>query len=199
MTSGKEKAWKTLNNLNPLKVCKNAAVAYDSENCGYTLRSFDMDFLISPEKRIITNISPEGEKLIKRYSYFFNLLALYYLINAKDIPLSGRPVKPENIQSGAVFFRGAHILPLDQIAEKYNNDKIGFIEKGKEFSGRIVSYGDASIELLPMPRIPVTLILWLSDDEFPARADLLFDSTCELQAPIDILWSVAMLSVLVML
>jgi hypothetical protein len=50
-----------------------------------------------------------------------------------------------------------------------------------------------------MPRIPVTLILWLSDEEFPARADLLFDSTCEIHLPLDILWSIAMMTILVFL
>lgn len=60
-------------------------------------------------------------------------------------------------------------------------------------------YGDASIELFPFPRMPVTIILWEKDDEFPARADLVFDSTCEMQLPIDIIWSIAMLCVLVMM
>jgi len=50
-----------------------------------------------------------------------------------------------------------------------------------------------------MPRIPVILVLWLADDEFQPRADLLLDSTCEIQLPLDIIWSMAMLSVLVMM
>ncbi|TAL23845.1 MAG: DUF3786 domain-containing protein, partial [Nitrospirae bacterium] len=65
--------------------------------------------------------------------------------------------------------------------------------------GKLLNYGDAAVELLPLPRIPVTLILWFSDDEFPARADLLFDATCERHLPLDIVWSIAMLSALVML
>jgi len=55
------------------------------------------------------------------------------------------------------------------------------------------------LKLLPMPRVPVILILWLEDEEFPSRAELLLDSTCELQIPLDIIWSISMLSVLVML
>jgi hypothetical protein len=55
------------------------------------------------------------------------------------------------------------------------------------------------LKLLPFPRIPVFLILWLKDEEYPPRADLLFDSTCEAQAPLDIIWSIAMVSLLVML
>ncbi len=47
--------------------------------------------------------------------------------------------------------------------------------------------------------MPVTLILWLGDEEFPPRADLLLDSSCEIHLPLDIIWSVAMLTVLMML
>lgn len=199
MIPGEEKAWETLNSLDPLDICKKADVYYDSANGNYTMRSFGTDFLISTKRREIKNISPEGEYITEKYKYFFNLSILCYLINAKDIPLSGRLIKPVDIKGGTPFFRGTHILPLDRIAEKYGNDKAGFIQRGKGLGGKILSYGDVSVELLPMPRIPVTLILWLSDDEFFARADLLFDSTCEQHLPLDIIWSVAMLSILVML
>lgn len=198
MSTGEEKAWEDLNSLNPSDVCRKARVFYDRED-SYILKSFGMDFSVHPAKRDIKNIQPEGEIILKKYSYFFNLSALCYLINAKDIPLSGKLVKPAGLKGGEIFFRGSHVLPLDKIAERYGNDRTGFIEKGKNLNGNIMNYGDASVELLPLPRIPVTLILWLSDDEFPARADLLFDSTCEQHLPLDIIWSIAMMSVLVML
>lgn len=195
--TGEEKAWEDLNSLNPSNVCRKARVFYDRED-SYILKSFGMDFSVHPAKRDIKNIQPEGEIILKKYSYFFNLSALCYLINAKDIPLSGKLVKPAGLKGGEIFFGGSHVLPLDKIAERYGNDRTGFIEKGKNLNGNIMNYGDASVELLPLPRIPVTLILWLSDDEFPARADLLFDSTCEQHVPLDIIWSIAMMSVLVM-
>lgn len=197
MDTGEEKAWENLNKLHPSDVCRKAGVSFD--NGSYILRSLGMDFLIHPAKKEIKNIQPEGEALLKRYGYFFILSALCYLINSKDIPQSGKLVKPEGLKGGEIFFKGSHVLPLDKIAEKYGNDKAGFVEKGKNLGGKKENYGDASVELLPFPSIPVTLILWLSDDEFPARANLLFDSTCEQQLQIDILWSIAMMSVLVML
>lgn len=198
MSTGEEKAWEDLNSLNPSDICRKALVFYDREN-SYRLKSFGMDFSVHPAKREIKNIKPEGKIILKKYSYFFNLSALCYLINSKDIPLSGKLVKPAGPKGGEIFFRGSHVLPLDKIAERYGNDRTGFIEKGKNLNGNIMNYGDASVELLPLPRIPVTLILWLSDDEFPARADLLFDSTCEQCLPLDIIWSIAMMSVLVMM
>lgn len=199
VSSGEEKAWERLLNLEPSNVCKRAGVLYDRETASYILKSFGFDFSVSPLKREIRNLSEKGEIFTKRLAYFFNIPVLSYLVNAKEIPLSGRLIKPENIRGGEFFFKGSHLLPLDKVAEKYGNDRKGFTTKGREFSGRILDYGDTSFEFLPLPSIPVTLILWLSEEEFPARTDLLFDSTCEIQLPLDTIWSIAMMSILVLL
>jgi hypothetical protein len=199
ISSGEEKAWEILRGLDPFDVCKNASVAFDEKDNGYILRSFCIDFSVIPEKKIIKCATHQGETIIKKYGYFFIHSCLWYLINAKDIPLTERLIKPVNIKGGEMFFRGSHALPLDNMAKKYGDDKEAFIKRGEELCAKVLDYGDTSLKLLPMPRIPVTLILWLEDEEFPPRADLLLDSTCEQQLPLDILWSIAMLSVLVML
>jgi hypothetical protein len=198
-SSGEEKAWEILRGLDPSVVCRNASVAFDEKGGYYILRSFCTDFSISPEERVIRSLTPIGETIITKYSYFFIHSCLWYLINVKDISLSGKLIKPNNIKGGEMFFRGSHALPLDNVAKIYGDDKEAFIEKGVELCAEVLNYGDASINLLPVPRIPVILILWLKDEEFPSRADLLLDSTCELQLPLDIIWSIAMMSVLVMM
>jgi len=65
--------------------------------------------------------------------------------------------------------------------------------------GTPAAYADAAVILFPLPKVPTTVLLWTQDDEFPARADLLFDATCSAHLPLDILWSVAMLSILPLL
>jgi len=197
LSSGEEKAWEVLLGLEPADVCKRAGVLYDRKADFYMLKSFGFDFSISPSRREIKSLSERGEIFTERLSYFFIISALSYLIHAKDIPLSGKQIRPDGLKGGQFFFRGSHLLPLDKIAEKYRSNRDGFIKKGLEFNGRITDNGDASFEFLPLPKIPVTLILWIADEEFPARADLLFDSTCEIHLPLEILWSVAMMSILV--
>jgi hypothetical protein len=196
---GEKKAWEILASLQPDSVCRAAVATYDAAASSYTLKSFGMDFVVSVKDRTITSAAPGSEALLKRLSYFFTLSVLWYLVNAKDITCAGRPVKLEHIKGGDIFTRGSHVLPLDGVANKYGRNKEGFIEKGKSLAGEPVKNGDASLRLLPLPRIPVNLILWLEDEEFPARVDITFDSTCELQIPTDIIWSVAMMSLLVML
>ena len=199
ISSGEEKAWQTLKGLDPAEVCKNAAVLYDEKYGNYVVKSFCTDFYVSPEKKIIKSTDATGEAVIKKHGYFFIHSCLWYLVHAKDIPFAGRLLKPVNIKGGEIFFRGSHVLPLDNLAKRYGDDKEGFIKRGKELCAEALAYGDASCKLFPMPRIPVILVLWLADDEFPPRTDLLLDSTCEIQLPLDIIWSMAMLSVLVMM
>jgi hypothetical protein len=199
ISSGEEKAWEILIRLDPGDVCRNASVAFDEKGGYYILRAFCTDFSVSPEEKVIKSLTPIGETIITKYSYFFIHSCLWYLINAKDIPHTGRLIKPNNIKGGEMFFRGSHALPLDNVAKRYGNDKESFIKRGKELCAEVLNHGDASLKLFPMPRIPVILILWLKDEEFPSRADLLLDSTCELQLPLDIIWSIAMMSVLVMM
>lgn len=199
--TGEEKAWKTLLDLKIEDVSKRADVTYNENEASYILRSFGMDFSVClPEKEIKVIESKESLTGWGRrpLSYFISHSFLWYLINAKDIPLSGRLIRTEDVRGGQHFFRGTHLIPLERLAEKYKNSKQGFIERGSPLGARILDMADASIELLPLPKVPVTLILWMEDEEFPARADLLFDSTCEIHLPLDIIWSVAMMSVLVM-
>lgn len=199
ISSGVEKAWEILRSLEPSVVCRNSNVSFDEANNYYSVRSFCCEFSVDPYHKTIQSINNTGEDIIRKHGYFFIHSCLWYLIHGKDIPLSGRLVKPANLQGGDLFFRGSHTLPLENLAQKYGEDASSFFQKGRELSAEAATYGDASIRLFPLPKIPVTLILWLKDEEFPARTDLLFDSTADLHLPLDMLWSLAMLSILVMM
>jgi hypothetical protein len=196
---GEDKAWEILSTLKPADVCKAASVTYDAVSANYHVTSFGMDFIVSVRDKKISGQAPGSEVLLGKLGYFFRLSVLWYLVSAKDIACTNRPVKLDHIRGGDIFTRGSHVLPLDAVANKYGKNREGFIEKGRNLGGEIRAYGDASLRFAPLPRIPVTLTLWLEDDEFPARLDLLFDSTCDLQLSTDVIWSIAMMSVLIML
>ena len=38
-------------------------------------------------------------------------------------------------------------------------------------------YGDLSVTIRAFNRVPITLVIWKGDDEFPANANILFDNT----------------------
>jgi hypothetical protein len=193
---GEEKAWELLAALDPDAVSRTGSASYDDSAGLYRIRSFGMDFEVSAAARTISSAAPGSDILLQRLGYFFRLSVLWYLVHAKDLACTGRLVKLQGIKGGDIFTTGSHVLPLDQVANKYGRNGDPFLEKGISLGGTIEKVGDAAVRLFPLPRIPVVLALWLEDDEFPARADLLFDSTCELQLPTDVIWSVAMMTVL---
>ena len=197
--TGESKVWGILEGLNPENVCRRAQVAYDRPLNTYTIKSFGQDITVSVAGKDIHSDSQESDLLLNKLGDYSRLSILWYLVNAKDITLTYKLIRPEDVKGGNIYSKGTHILPLDRIADKYGSDTEGFYNRGVEISSEVSDYGDASLRLFPFPRVPVTIIVWKGDKEFASRADLLLDSTCELHLPVDIVWSTAMMNVLVML
>ena len=153
---------------------------------------------VFPGQRRLAADSPIGEHLLTRQAYFSTLVIRAYLAQARAVPPSGTWITPADLRAGDIYYRGSHILPLPGLAARYDGQCAAFLERGGQLGGVPADYGDAALQLAGLPRLPVLIILRESDDEFPAGAEFLFDATCEQHAPADILWSLAMLSVLMM-
>lgn len=197
--SGDQLAWALINDQEPGMICKRAQVQHDFTANKFTITSFGQEIIVDPSNYRISSHSPRGEKLLQGLGYFFDLAVLWYLGRAKNVPLSGQMISPASLSGGEIFQRGTHVLPLDKMATRYGNDFESFYKKGAELGGQELEHGDASLRLYPFPRVPVTYILWQGDEEFPARIDMFFDTTCEQHLPTDVIWSTAMTSVLIML
>ena len=195
---GEEQAWEELADCDPLDVCDRAAVTYSKER-GYVVPVFGLPVVLDPAARTMTASSPESEFVLTKTAYFSRLSILFYLLRAQVLRPTGRLLRPSELKSGQIYLQGSHLLPLEPIAARFGSDPDAFLTQAARFGGQPLPHGDAAAELQPFPRIPIVIILWGEDDEFPARSYLLFDEVCELQLPPDILWSVAMMSALVML
>lgn len=197
--SGEQRAWERLAASDPAMVCIRSGAAYDSACRIYRLLSFGQVISVHPGERQFAGLDPEGAALLERCGPFFPLTVVWYLLRATSGTPVGRLVNTGRLPGGDLFAKGTHVLPLDALAEKYGERPETFLAAGAALGGRLVGYGDAAIELPALPKVPVTLILWTADDEFPARADLLFDATAPRHLPTDVLWAVAMLALQLML
>ena len=108
-------------------------------------------------------------------------------------------VKPDSLPGGQIYAKGTHILPLERLTERFGHNRGAFVARGRSLGGSELDFGDASMRLQPLPQLPVVLILWEPDEEFPARSDFLFYDTCKDQLAPDILWAIAMMTVALML
>ncbi len=199
MSTAEEQAFETLSDLSPEDVCRRAGVSFDRSRGLYVLTSFHQDIAISPQGRQISGGSRAGRYLLGELARYSKIPILRYLIAARDLPTSGNLIRPADLAGGQIYIKGTHVLPLGRLADTYGEDIQGFLKKGRELGGRPQPYGDASLTLFPFPRVPVVILLWKSDGEYPSRSDLLLDSTCELQLPPDIIWATTMMSLSMMM
>ncbi|MFA4965898.1 MAG: DUF3786 domain-containing protein, partial [Thermoleophilia bacterium] len=51
-----------------------------------------------------------------------------------------------------------------------------FAQAAAALGGEALGLADASFRFQALPRVPVAVLLWAGDEEFPARAQLLFDA-----------------------
>ncbi|MDD5772503.1 MAG: DUF3786 domain-containing protein [bacterium] len=174
--------WKKLIDISPQEISVNSRAVYDPVTKQICVNVFNEKFTVDLEKQIITS-SAQG-----KVSPLLPLFLLHYLACSKDIPLCNTLASPHQLKGGIFFFRGAHELPLDKIAEKFGNDLEKFLEKGKKLGGEKVKFGDAAVKLNLLPRIPVIFIIWKKDEEFESQVNLILDKSVEEQMNLDILF-----------
>jgi len=178
--------WDELSQRDPGEIQRNALCAFHPP-ATYRLPLFSEPCDVNYEERMI--IPAHGTSLKQpRFSY---LVLLTYLLQAKDIPFSGKWVTEKELPGGDLFFRGLHALPKKELARAFGEDPKGFLEAGLALGGVPTQSGDASFRIHLLPRITWELILYRADEEFPADITVLMDSTASLHLRYDALWALA--------
>lgn len=132
----------------------------------------DSRYLVDPVAETIRKIEPDESRVL---SQEFQILLIRYLAIGKKSGLQGVEITEKELPGGPTFFRGPHKLQLDPLISRFGRDAQGFLARGKELGGAPSGHGDASVRFLPFPEIPVTVVLWEADDEFPASVSIIFD------------------------
>ena len=178
--------WSELLSKNVSEICVHASVRYDEVQGCYQIPFLHQTYGCYPESRLIECFGDDGSK---RLSFQFYLVLLTYLLRARPIGLTGRMVTGSEIKGGDFFFRGPHALFTRPLEKRFGHDAQTFLEVGLRLGGGETDFGDVSFRLWPLPKIPLGYILWLGDEEFPARVVVTFDGSVEEQLPLDVIWA----------
>lgn len=187
MLAGEAKAWETLRQLDPETVARRSGAAIDENGSAYSLEVLGHGFVADPEER---HIREAGGHHVHVYELtHFRLLVPLYLASCAATEPSGRLLAPASLPHGRSFFSGPYELPTEAIAHHFGSNPDNFVAAGGKLGGTRVDYGDVAMTLPVFPRLPVTMILWVGDLEFPARVQMLIDETAPEHLPLDALWA----------
>lgn len=177
------KLWEELRSLEPGRVCERCKVDYDSDGF-YRVNSLERTVRVYPgEERI------ETEDLFLDASADYQLLLVSYLLYAQNIDPTGNWVSEKDLKDGSTFFRGPHALPAAPLESCFGSNTEGFREKALTLGGRASEFGDISMSFTVLPRISFAIVLWVKDEEFPARVTFMLDSSIEAHLPLDVIFA----------
>jgi hypothetical protein len=188
-----EGLWEQLEKLDGTETAQRAKCQYLDSPARYTITLLNTEYVVNLSGSNIFYILSDSQQ--KEAKFLEQLCILAYLINARDLPLANKLVAGNTLPGGQFFFRGHHGLPTKILEETFGNNPEVLHQTSAQLDAERYEFGDASIRLFMLPRLPLTIVIWGRDEEFEARASILFDQTAASQLPLDALLAAVNLTV----
>jgi hypothetical protein len=135
-----------------------------------------LDYLGQPCRVVLPDVdvsTASGEPLSPRD----RLIILHYLNTADGSPLTDRLITFKELPEGAVYYPTYVKRTIKPLLDKFADRPESLIAAAKSIGGVKAETGDFSFHLYALPRVPLTVTLWLGDEELPPEGNILFDSS----------------------
>jgi hypothetical protein len=105
------------------------------------------------------------------------ILILHYFTRAKGTPLTGRLITYKELQEGINYYPTFFKRAIEPIITNFNEAPEKLTEIAATMGGHKSDYGDIAVTITAFPNVPLTIVLWRGDKEFPPGGNIMFDST----------------------
>ena len=169
-------ACQELATVNLHRICSlSGAVCFEDKNGNPAIRIpfMNQDHLIHLEPEVDVTLQGNGEPVPLPEK----ILILHYLLTARGESLQQNPITFRQVPEGPFYYSAFIRRALDPLAQTFGSEPQGLLDCGYELGALPDELGDASITLKPLPRVPVTFVIWGGDDELPPQANILFDQS----------------------
>jgi hypothetical protein len=122
------------------------------------------------------------------------ILILHYMLAPDAHPVAGQWVAYREIPGASFYFSAFIKRAIDPLKNVFGQNLNGLSKAAAILNGKPIELGDVGFEFDVLPNVPMQVILYAADEEFPAEANILFDrSIGEILSPEDIAWLAGML------
>ncbi len=105
------------------------------------------------------------------------ILILHYLILAKGTPATSELITFRDLSGGNIYYPTFTKRTMKPLADHFSKEPDLLLKAGEKLGGHKADFGDVAVTIDAFNNVPITLVLWQGDDEFPAQLNLLFDSS----------------------
>ena len=146
-----------------------------------TIEYLNQSYVISiPGMEISLKGSPnhgEGQAGSEDIDLKDRILILHYVITAKGTPNTGKLIGFKQVPGGLFEYASLSREVLAPLLDQFGKEPERLVEAAANLGGSKAGYGDAAVSIKALPNVPVVIVLWRGDDEFPPNVSILFDST----------------------
>jgi hypothetical protein len=100
----------------------------------------------------------------------------YYFERSDGAPMSGEWIAFNQIPGGLFYAQAFQGYSGDELTKAFGNDSEAFMEANERLGGRREFFGNLAYSYQVLPRVPIMVVCWLGDEDFPASYRILFDS-----------------------
>jgi hypothetical protein len=113
-------------------------------------------------------------------------LICYYMATADGIPLTYRWVTFADLPDGRFYNQAFQGYTGDKLSSFAGNDYAKITSALTLIDGIRMDEGDVAYQFRALPRVPLAIVYWSGDDDFPSSCKILFDSSVSHYLPTDV-------------
>ena len=166
-----EYAHKYFASKDPFKMSENSGAIFDPIQSIISIKSLGQMLDIKyPEGKIVFN----GSKHIPIWSWRF--LVLHYLSRSDNTPIINKLISYHDLENGYVYYTAFLRESIVPLVKNFSQEPVEQIKAAcLKLDASIEEGADVCAIVHLFPRFPLTVKLWLSDEEIKGSANILFD------------------------
>ena len=107
----------------------------------------------------------------------FDLTMLAYYFDVSDgAPMTNEWIAFNQIPGGMFYAQAFQGYSGNELAKAFGNDSEAFMDANEKLGGRREFFGNLAYSYQVLPRVPIMVVCWLGDEDFPPSYRMLFDS-----------------------
>jgi hypothetical protein len=163
-----------LKDVDPEKLASRTGAIYSSKGSSggeFRLAYWSRDVIIS-----FPDFSGKYADTGDSVNTFDMTMLAYYFDICDGNPMTNEWIAFNQIPGGLFYAQAFQGYSGDELAKIFGNEAESFIEANEKLGGRREFFGNVAYSYQVLPRVPIMVVCWLGDEDFPPSYRMLFDS-----------------------